>query len=215
MVSLMHSNACEELYSTEIALQKLNKAIQVFSANSQFYYLKKPSEVTETALRDAGDAFAEAEALMAEFAEAWYGSRKQNADCPPGDLTNRIDVRLCQTGKLDFEQMKKMVLRLNAIDDVLVGLDRISLYVKRYQELCREKLLNDLAERAQVFENSILDELQRSIESEATRLHNQIERCNLYYQPAMKTKTLWVAVLSLAISSLAFLLTILKMLNYI
>jgi hypothetical protein len=215
MGRLMHSKSSDELYSTEIALQKLNKTIQVFSANSQFYYLKKPSEVTESTLRDAGDSFAEAEALMAEFAEAWYGSRKQNADCPPGDLNNRIDVRLCQTGKLDFDQMKKMVLRLNAIDDVLVGLDRISLYVKRYQELCREKLLNDLAERAQVFENSILDELQRSIESEAARLHNQIERCNLYYQPAMKTKTLWVAVLSLAISSLAFLLTILKMLNYI
>jgi len=31
----------------------------------------------------------------------------------------------------------------------------------------------------------------------------------------MKTKTLWVAVLSLAISSLAFLLAILQMLNYI
>lgn len=211
----MNPKSREEPLSTEVAMQKLNKTIQVFSANSEFYYLKKPEDVTEATLRDVGDSFAEVEALMSEFAEAWYGSRKEDADCSPEDLNNRIDVKLCQNGKLDFEQMKKMVLRLNAVDDVLVGLDRISLYVKRYQELCREKTLNDLAERAQVFENSILDELQRSIESEATRLHNQIERCNLYYQPAMKTKTLWVAVLSLAISSLAFLLTILKMLNYI
>ncbi len=213
--SRMHAKFNEKPYSTEIALQKLNKTVQVFSANSQSYYLKRPPEVTETALKDVGESFSEAEALMAEFAEAWYGSRKQNADCPPKDLNERIDVKLCQNGKLDFKQMKKMVMRLNAVDDVLVGLDRIGLYVKRYQELCREKLLNDLAERARVFESSILNELQRSIGSEATRLHNQIERCNLYYQPAMKTKTLWVAVLSLAISSLAFLLTILKMLNYI
>jgi len=111
--------------------------------------------------------------------------------------------------------MKRIVLRLNAVDDVVVGLDRISLYVNRYDELCREKQLSALVEHAQIFENSILNELRRSIESEATRLRNQIERCNLYYQPAMKTKTLWVAVLSLAISTLAFLLTILKMLNYI
>lgn len=211
----MHSRSSEELCSTEAALQKLDKTIQVFSANSQFYYLKRPSEVSEAVLKDVGDSFAEAEALMAEFAEAWYGSRGQSADCPPKDLNNRIDVKLCQNGKLDFGQMKKIVLRLNAVDDVLIGLDRISLYLKRYQELCREKLLTDLTERSQVFQNSVLDELQRSIESEATRLRNQIERCNLYYQPAMKTKTLWVAVLSLAISSLAFLLTILKMLNYI
>jgi hypothetical protein len=97
----------------------------------------------------------------------------------------------------------------------MVGLDRISLYVRRYQELCREKQLNDLFEHGQIFENSILNELRRSIESEARRLRNQVERCNLYYQPAMKTKALWVALTSLAISSLAFLLTILKMLNYI
>jgi hypothetical protein len=131
------------------------------------------------------------------------------------NLDDRIDVKLCMNGKLDFEQMKKIVFRLNAIDDVVVGLDRISLYIKRYEELCRDKLFSDLAEHAQHFEESILNELRRNVESEARRLRNQIERCNLYYQPAMKTKTLWVAVLSLAISSLAFLLTILKMLNYI
>jgi len=211
----MNSKSSAETYSTESAMQKLDKAIQVFSANSQFYYLKKPADVAETALRDVGDSFIEGEALMSEFAETWYGSRKQNGDRPSGSLDSRIDVKLCQNGKLDFGQMKKIVLRLNAVDDVLVGLDRISLYVKRYKELCREKLLTDLADRAQVFQDSILDELRRNIESEATRLRNQIERCNLYYQPAMKTKTLWVAVVSLAISSLAFLLTILKMLNYI
>jgi hypothetical protein len=204
-----------EEYSIESAMRNLNKTIQVFSANSQSYYLKKPSQVTEATLRDVGDSFSEAEALLAQFAEIWYGSRRLNTNCPAEDLNGRIDVKLCQTGKLDFSQMKKIVLRLNVIDDVIDGLDRISLYVKRYRELCREKRLADLAERAQVFESSILGELRRSIDSEATGLRNQIERCNLYYQPAMKSKTLWVAVLSLAISSLAFLLAVLQMLNYI
>ncbi len=211
----MNSKSREAKYSTESALLKLNKTVQVFSAFSQSYYLKKSSEVTETVLRDAGDSFAEGEALLAEFAEIWYGSRGTFAECSAGNLSDRIDVKLCQSGKLDFTQMKRIVLRLNVIDDVIVGLDRISLYVKRYQDLCREKMLTDLAERAQVFENSILTELRRSINSEATGLRNQIERCNLYYQPAMKSKTLWVAVLSLAISSLAFLLAILQILNYI
>jgi len=198
-------------------LQKLAKTLKVVSAHAELYYLKKPSEVTEAALREVGDSFEEVEALLSEFAEAWHisGNQGYGALCNSGSLDERIDVKLCQNGKLDFAQMKKIVLRLNAVDDVIATLDRISLYMKRYEELCREKLLNDLMEHAQIFGSSILNELRRNIESEATRLRNQIERCNLYYQPAMKTKTLWVAVVSLAISSLAFILTILKLLGYI
>ena len=213
----MCSKPGDEPHSTEMALQKLAKTLKVVSAHAELYYLKKTSEVTEATLREVGDSFEEVEALLSEFAEAWHisGNQGHGAVCTSGSLNERIDVKLCQNGKLDFAQMKKIVLRLNAVDDIMVTLDRISLYVKRYEELCREKLLADLAERAQVFENSILNELRRSIESEATRLKNQIERCNLYYQPAMKTKTLWVAVVSLAISSLAFILTILKLLGYI
>jgi hypothetical protein len=207
----------EEADATETAMQKLAKAIRLVSANSELYYLKKPADVTETALRDVDGSFAEIEALLSEFADEWFGNRNRgvNTVSLSENLDDRIDVKLCMNGKLDFEQMKKIVFRLNAIDDVVVGLDRISLYIKRYEELCRDKLFSDLAEHAQHFEESILNELRRNVESEARRLRNQIERCNLYYQPAMKTKTLWVAVLSLAISSLAFLLTILKMLNYI
>jgi hypothetical protein len=206
-----------EADATEIAMQKLAKAIRVVSANSELFYLKKPADVTETALRDVDSSFSEIEALMSEFADEWYDSRNQGFGAVrlSENLNDRIDVKLCQNGKLDFQQMKRIVLRLNAIDDVMVGLDRISLYIKRYGELCRDKLLGDLAEHAQHFEASILNELRRSVESEARRLRNQIERCNLYYQPAMKTKTHWVALVSLGISSLAFLLTILRMLNYI
>ena len=203
-------------YSTENAMQKLAKALQVVSANSELYYLKKPVEVAEAALREVEGSFAEVEALLAEFAEQWFNSNRQcvNDALLSENLHDRIDVKLCTSGKLDFEQMKRIVFRLNAIDDVITALDRISLYIKRYQELCLDKTLSDLAEQAQHFEATILNELRRSIESEAKRLRNQIERCNLYYQPAMKTKTLWVAIVSLAISSLAFLLTILRMLNY-
>jgi hypothetical protein len=79
--------------------------------------------------------------------------------------------------------------------------------------LCRKKNLPTLMENAELFRTSVLNEAKETLESETKRLRNQIERCNLYYQPAIKTKTLWVALASLMISSLAFLLTILKALN--
>jgi hypothetical protein len=213
----MSSKSAEKTYSISSAMEKLGKAVQIVSANSELYYLKKASQITETALREVDSSFDEISSLMSEFAEHWYGSRKQGPDAVPlsDDLNDRIDIKLCQNGKLDFEQMKRIMFRLNGIDEALMGLDRLSYYLKSYQELCREKRLGELVEHAQFFENSILNELRRSIESEAKRLRNQIERCNLYYQPAMKNRTLWVALGSLAISCLAFLLTILKMLNFI
>jgi hypothetical protein len=209
--------SAEKVYSICGAMEKLGKAVQVVSATSELYYLKKASQVTETALREVDSAFDEVSSLMSEFAEHWYGSRKQGPDAVPfsDDLNERIDIKLCQNGKLDFEQMKRIMFRLNGVDEALIGLDRISYYLKNYQELCRDKQLADLVEHAQFFENSILNEMRRSIESEARRLRNQIERCNLYYQPAMKNRTLWVALGSLVISCLAFLLAILRMLGFI
>src|SRR3990170_8759729 len=64
-------------YSTENAMQKLAKALQVVSANSELYYLKKPVEVAEAALREVEGSFAEVEALLAEFAEQWFNSNRQ------------------------------------------------------------------------------------------------------------------------------------------
>lgn len=203
--------------ATEEAMQKLAKTLKLVSANSELYYLKRPSEVAESALTEVDASFAEIEALLSDFADEWFSSGNQGSNGArfSKSLDDRIDVKLCQNGKLDFAQMKDILFRLNAIDDVMVGLDRISVYIKRYEELCRDKLLSDLAEHAQRFEASILNELRSSIESEGRRLRNQVERCNLYYQPAVKTKTLWVAVLSLVISSLVLLLTILRIIGYI
>jgi hypothetical protein len=111
--------------------------------------------------------------------------------------------------------MKRVMVRMNRIDDALMGLGRTIFYIQYYENLCREKKLPALVENAEFFRTSVLNEAKDIVESEGKRLRNQIERCNLYYQPAIKTKTLWVALASLAVSSLAFLLTILKVFNKI
>jgi hypothetical protein len=109
--------------------------------------------------------------------------------------------------------MKKIMVRMNRIDDALMGVGPIIFYIQYYENLCREKNLPALVENAELFRTSVLNKAKETLESETKRLRNQIERCNLYYQPAIKTRTLWVALASLVISSLAFLLTVLKALN--
>jgi len=207
----------EETYSISNAMVRLEKTLKIVSADSKLYYLKKESQIAEADLRKVDNSFTKISPLMIEFADHWYGSRKQGPDAvqPSEELKERVDIKLFQTGKLDFEQMKRIMTRLNRIDDVLMGLDRINYYIKYYEDLCRHKNLGQFAEHAELFRTSVINQAKESIESEGRRLKNQIERCNLYYQPAIKTKTLWVALASLAISCLAFLLTILNAFNII
>src|SRR3972149_10330303 len=112
-------------YSTENAMQKLAKALQIVSANSELYYLKKPLEVAEAPLRQVEESFAEVEALLAEFAEQWFNSNKRgvNDAFVSENLHDRIDVKLCTNGKRDLAQRKRLVFRGNSIDDVVTALD--------------------------------------------------------------------------------------------
>ena len=199
------------------ALNKLAKILTIVSGDSKLYYLKKPSEVNEETLKKVSLSFLEISALFREFTDLWFDSRFKGPDAiqPSDELKERIDLKLFESGKLDFEQMKKIMKRLHRIDDALMGLDRISFYLKYYRDLCNGKNLNKIAELTELFIAASLDVAKETLMTEGRGLKNQIERCNLYYQPAIKTKTLWVAVCSLIVSSLAFLLTILNALNII
>ena len=104
---------------------------------------------------------------------------------------------------------------MNRIDDALMGLNRIKFYLSYYENLCSEKGLIKPADHAKLFRESMIEQAIESVTAEGKRLKNQIERCNLYYQPAIKTKTLKVAYIALGISTLSFLLAILNALNII
>jgi hypothetical protein len=207
----------EETHSISNAMVRLEKTLRIVHEDSKLYYLKEESQIAEATLRKVDNSFAKISPLMIEFADHWYGSRKQGPDAvqPSEELKERVDIKLFQTGKLDFEQMKRIMTRLNRIDDALMGLDRMNYYIKYYEDLCCHKNLGQFTEHAKLFRTSVINQAKESIESEGRRLRNQIERCNLYYQPAIQTKTLWVALASLAISCLAFLLAILKALSII
>lgn len=205
----------EKIPSLNIAMERLGKTLQIVSENRKLYYLKNASQVTEVTLSKTDSLFPELSHLMEEFRDNWYDSKHKGPDAiqPSEKLEDRVDIKLFKTGKLDFEQMKRIMVRMNRIDDALMGFGRIIFYIQYYENLCREKNLLGLVGNAEFFRTTILNEAKDSVESEGKRLRNQIERCNLYYQPAVKTKTLWVALASLGISSLAFLLTVLKALN--
>jgi len=82
-------------------------------------------------------------------------------------LEERIDIKLLQTGKLDFVQFKKIMIRLNRANDALLGLGRIELYISNYKDLCKEKKLEREANHAKLFTDILLDPAKDSIKSDA------------------------------------------------
>jgi hypothetical protein len=123
-------------------------------------------------------------------------------------LDDRIDVKLYQTNKLDFKQMKRIMIRMHRIDDALIGLERISFYLKHYEDACKHKSLPKYVGLSELLRIYSIEEFSKSLRTEANRLGNQIERCNLYYQSQLNTKTARVAYVALVISALSVLLAI-------
>ncbi len=213
----MEKNPKESSYSLTTALVKLGDILKIISEDSKLYYLKSASEVDDTLLSHIAISFATLSNLFYGFIEQWFNSRLKGPDAiqSSDDLKERIDIKLFETGKLDFEQMKKIMTRMNRNDDGIMGLNRMIFYINYFENLCREKKLVKLVECAKSFRIPCLEEARETLTTENHRLKNQIERCNLYYQPAIKTKAVKIALISLAISSLSFLLAILSVFKLI
>jgi len=154
--------------------------------------------------------------LLARFQFSWIDSRRSGPDAVElsRKLDERIDIKLFRTGKLDFEQLKKLMTRLNRADDALLGLNRIGFYVSDYVRLCIESGLERNAETAKLFIEENLNPVKNYINSEIERSRNQIQRCNLYYQSQLTSKTFRIAFASLLISSVSVLLSILLRILY-
>lgn len=213
----MSSTAEKNNCSLENAMKKLAEVLEIVSKDAKAYYLKKPEKVDASILKTIDLSFASLSILMQEFIEQWFNSRYKGTDAIQSseNLKERIDIKLFETGKLDFKQMKKIMTRMNRIDDALLGFERTEFYLIYYEDLCKKNKLTKPAEHAEMFRTSSIVVGKEYLKGEGNRLRNQIERCNLYYQPAIKTKTLNVALVALAISTLSFLLSILNAINLI
>lgn len=213
----MSNNAGKDSYSLENAMKKLGEIFKIIIEDAKAYYRKKPSEVDDSILKNIDLSFVSLIELMDEFVDQWFSSTTKGSDAiqPSDNLDERIDIKLFDTGKLDFEQMKKIMVRLNRIDDAILGFGRIEQYLLYYEDLCKKKKLTKPAEHTEMFRAANITVAKEYLICEGKRLRNQIERCNLYYQPAIKTKAVRVASVALAISSLSFLLSILNAIGII
>jgi hypothetical protein len=104
--------------------------------------------------------------------------------------------------------MKKIMARLNRIDDAMAMEEIIPPYLKQYAYLCKEKRLYACLNLCNSLEIDFVEVFMKHIINENKRLENQVERCNLYYQAKLNTTTVKIAWGALILSVISILATI-------
>lgn len=176
------------------------------------YYLKGASEVAEKTLKEVDVSFIKLSELIGKFSFSWVDSLEIGPDAVmiSRKLKDRIDIKLLKTGKLDFEQLRRIMIRMNRANDALYGLSRIDTYLSYYKSLCKEKGLKQQVGHVETFYTGLLERVKETIEWDTKRFAGQISRCNLYHQNVLKSRTFKVAFASLLISASALFLAILS-----
>ena len=204
----------EPEYSLQNAMSKLNEMFSVISENITPIYLKKIEDIDPSLLKTIALSFSSASFLFKDFLKQWSNSKSTEPDAieKSKSLDDRIDIKLYQTSKLDFNQLKRILIRLNRIDDALHALSETSFRLKYYEEACIKKGIPEYAGLAELFRVYSIDKLKEDMKIERRTLENQIERCTLYYQSKLNTSTLNVAYVALGISALSVALTVIGLL---
>jgi len=199
--------------SLQKSLNFLGEALKIVTHESKKYYLKDASKVSKKTLMEVAVSLVQISNLLARFEFSWIDSKRSGPDAVEvsKSLDERIDIKLVRTGKLDFEQLKKLMTRLNRADDALLALNRIDFYISYYSRLCSQKGVKRNAETARLFIEGNLNPTIGSINSEIVRSRSQMERCNIYYQNQIKSKTFRIAFISLLVSSVSVLISILPL----
>jgi hypothetical protein len=197
-------------YSMQNAMNKLAEIGIIISREKQILFMKKPEEVDDAYLLKVAESLARCTILFTDVFDQWNGSESKGFDAiqKSKDLGERIDIKLYNTGKLEFEQMKKIMARLNRIDDALLLEEVMTPFLTKYAYFCREKKNYQALYFCSSFSTDFVEVFKKHLINEKNRLGNQVERCNLYYQAKLNTRTVTIAWAALGVSVLSILATI-------
>jgi hypothetical protein len=200
------------------AVNKLAIILKIIFEDNQDIFLKKPEEVSVKGLNNLSGSFISLSTLFQEVIEEWSEATPEGFDVfrRLEELEDQLDIQVSEADKLDIEQKRKITSRMNRINDGLESLERISVYLKYYEDLCRQKGLTNDANLSELFRVFGIEEFIKILRIEAKKNRKQIERDNLYNnmynQARLNTKTLKIAYTALGISILSVILAVLGLL---
>ena len=203
---------------TRSSLNKLAIILKIVFEDNQDIFLKKPEEVNVDSLKHLSGSFISISTLFQEVIEEWFGSDSEAFDVikQSEELKAKLATEISEADKLDFEQIRTIMNRTNRIDEALEDLEKISYYLKYYEDLCKQKGLTTYANLSEIFRVYGAEEFIKILKNEAKRHKLQIERNNLYNnlynQTKLNTKTLKIAYAALSISIVFAVVAVLDLL---
>lgn len=192
--------------STRSALNKLAIILKIVFEDNQDIFLKKPEEVKVDLLKKLADSFISISNLFQEVIEEWFVSDSEAFDVikQSEELKARLAMEINEADKLDFKQIRTIMNKIGKIDEALEDLEKISFYLKYYEDLCKQKGLTVYANLSEIFRVYGTEEFIKILKNEVKRHKIQIERNNLYNnlynQTKLNTKTLKIAYTALGVS---------------
>ena len=192
-------------------MNKLAIILKLIFEDNPDIFLKKPEEVSVDLLNNFSNSFLSISTLFQEVIEEWFGSSPEVVEAinRSEELGDQLEIEVSENDKLDFEQIRKIMNRMNKIDEALGNLEKISLYLKYYEDLCKQKGLTNNANLSEIFRVYGAEEFTKNLRNEINHHKNQIERNNMYNRAKLNTKTLKIATKSLKIAYAALVISVL------
>lgn len=201
-----------EQKTIDIALQKLTDAgqiaarllIDIAQTEISIFTAINPNFTEEMKLKGQKQMIEISKKLW-EFQQTWQEAPIHS---------NRIDLKLFKTSKVDFELMQQMMDMSCSGTSANTGLYLIKRFVTEYKKACE---LGKIEPSARIAKN--LEELTdfeiNIVQEDIKKVKLELDNVNLYYQNVMVSKAVKVAYASLLVSAFAVALTIIQAIHII
>jgi len=184
--------------SIEEAKRIVVEALKIISEKyANPFFAKRAEEIDYV---KAAIAFTAAGAKIRDFRILWLRSYSEGKDA----IKEKIDVKLVEENKLDMDLFKRIIIRSSAGEDILQALNRIEFYSSDFLEKCQAK--KRARESMELFRRIVLFPSIKNVEGDLSRIRNQIERCNLYFQNRLSMRMHRLSIASVGVSIVALLI---------
>ena len=166
------------------------------------FFAERAEKMSSKDLLKAARAFTEAGMKLRDFLILWIRSYHEGKDA----IKQKIDVKLIEENKLDMDLFKKIIKRSSAGEDILRALNQIEFYNSDFLEKCQTK--ERARETMELFRRIVLLPSIKNVEGDLSRMRNQIERCNLYFQNRLNKRMHRLSIASVGVGIVALLIAL-------
>lgn len=166
------------------------------------FFAKQAEGMGSMSFLQAAKAFTEAGMKIRDFRILWMRSYREGKDA----IKEKIDIKLIEENKLDMDLFGRIIKRSSAGEDILRALNQIEFYSSDFLEKCRIKERG--RKSMELFRRLLLLPSIKNVEGDLSRMRNQIERCNLYFQNRLSMRMFRLSIVSMGVGFVALLIAL-------